>query len=509
MDSNQIEAIVNEVLGELNLGGKGAGTAMAPAPSAASFQSSPIATGGAGGAKIHNYLGEFPSVITARRDEKNLGVFDTVDQAASAAEQAFEDLSQLSLEKRGKIIQAIRECGLKNKRQIAEMTVEETGMGRVNHKEAKFELVAAKTPGIEILQPNCFTGDRGLTVDELAPFGVIGAVTPVTHPVPTMMNNAISFIASGNTAVFNAHPASKKVFAHGIRTFSQAILEAGGPPNLITCVKEPTIETGKTLFNHPKIRLLLVTGGPAVVKEAIRAPKRAICAGPGNPPVVVDDTADLHKAAESIIAGGGFDNNILCIGEKQIFVMNSVADQLIKELTAQGCFMLDKGQVDQFTRVAFGLDKGDKPTLNRNLVGRRADVLARTIGLELTYDPPLLIGETGFDHLFVQEEQMMPFIPIVRVRNITEAINMAIESEHGYGHTACIHSRNIQHMHEMAKRVNTTIFVKNGPSTAALGSGGEGYTAFSIASPTGEGCCTARTFTRMRRCSLVDYFRIV
>ncbi|MBI1785217.1 aldehyde dehydrogenase family protein, partial [Candidatus Sumerlaeota bacterium] len=388
MDANEIESIVSEVLNELKIGSGGERKAPTPpawssAKSASSVSPAPVQTTGA---KIHDYLGEFPSIIRSRSlGSSSDGVYETVDQAAEAAEEAFFNLGQMTLEQRGAIIAAIRACALKNKRDFAERTVAETGMGRIEHKEKKFELVAAKTPGIEILQPTCFTGDHGLTVDELAPFGVIGAVTPVTHPLPTMANNAISFIAAGNTAVFNAHPASKNVFAYGVGVFNRAIQDAGGPPNLITCIKEPTIESGKTLFHHPKIRLLLVTGGPAVVREAMRAPKRSICAGPGNPPVVVDETADLYKAAESIIAGGGFDNNILCIGEKQIFVVQEVADALIKELTAQGCFLLDKSQVDSLTKVAFGLDKGDKPSLNRNLVGRCANVLARAFGLEITY----------------------------------------------------------------------------------------------------------------------------
>ena len=463
-----------------------------------------------GGAPLH--LAEFPqSLERAAREASGLasGVFETVDQAVRAAEEAFEALNDLSLEKRGEIIAAIRATALANKTDFAERTMRETGMGRVSHKERKFEIVATKTPGIEFLRPSCFTGDRGLTVDELAPFGVIGAVTPSTHPLPTMVNNAICFIAAGNAAVFNAHPASMRVFAHGVEVFNRAIQRAGGPPNLITCVAEPSVETAKAMFVHPGVRLVLVTGGPAVVREALRAPKRAICAGPGNPPVVVDETADIHKAAESIILGGAFDNNILCIGEKQVFVVEAVAEKLMAELETQGCMKLGAQQIEALTRAAFSLDRGDRPLLNRNLIGRDAAVLARAVGIETGYDPPLLFGETGFDHLFVQEEQMMPFIPIVRCRNVTEAINLAIASEHGYGHTACIHSRNIQNMHEMARRVNTTLFVKNGPSTAALGAGGEGYTSFSIAGATGEGCTTPLTFTRQRRCALVDYFRIV
>lgn len=436
------------------------------------------------------------------------GVFATIDEAASAAERAFLELADLTLEQRGGLIEAIRKCALDNKMDFARRTKDETGMGRVDHKAVKFDIVATKTPGIEILQPEAFTGDHGLTVDERAPYGVVGAVTPSTHPVPTLVNNAISFIAAGNACVFNAHPASKRVFAYAVEKFNAAIQTAGGPANLITCTREPSIETGHQLFEHPNVRLLLVTGGPAVVRAAIRAPKRAICAGPGNPPVVVDETACLRRAAKGIIEGGGFDNNILCIGEKEVFVVESVADALMEQLAAQGCHRLNEKQVAELTRVAFP-GEGRRRDLNRDLIGRDAKVLARAAGIDVSYDPPLLFGETEFEHPFVQFEQMMPFMPIVRCRNVSEAIAMAIDAEHGYGHTAVIHSRNIQNMHEMAKRVNTTIFVKNGASTAGLGWGGEGYTSFSIAGPTGEGLTTARTFTRSRRCTLVDYFRIV
>jgi aldehyde dehydrogenase len=381
-------------------------------------------------------------------------------------------------------------------------------MGRVDHKMVKFDIVATKTPGTEILRPECYTGDHGMTVDELAPFGVVGAVTPSTHPVPTLVNNAISLIAAGNACVFNAHPASRRVFAYAVEKLGAAIQAAGGPANLIACVREPTVESAQAMFAHPNVRVVLVTGGPAVVREALRAPKRAICAGPGNPPVVVDETACLRRAAKGIIEGGGFDNNILCIGEKEIFVVESVADALMEELAAQGCHRLNEKQVGELTRAAFP-GEGRRRDLNREMIGRDAKELAGKIGISMNTDPPLLFGETEFDHPFVQYEQMMPFLPVVRCRDAREAIAMAIEAEHGYGHTAVIHSRNIQTMHEMAKRVNTTIFVKNGASTAGLGWGGEGHTSFSIAGPTGEGLTTARTFTRSRRCTLVDYFRIV
>ena len=453
-----------------------------------------------------------PAVIAppARYENKgDEGLFETLEEAVAAANEAQRALEALSLDQRRDIIAAIRREAMAHSKGIAQKTLEETGMGRVPHKIRKFEVVVQHTPGVEDLQPTAWTGDHGLTVVEMAPFGVIAAVTPSTHPVPTMVNNAISFISGGNSAVFAPHPGAKNVSAIGLQMLNRAIISAGGPPNLLVAVREPTIETAQALFVHPDINLVLVTGGGGVVKAAMQAPKRVIAAGPGNPPVVVDETADIEKAATSIIEGAGFDNNILCIGEKEIFVVQSVADELIRNLKAKNCVELDRGQIDALTKVAYPRDANGDWSLNRELVGRNPHVLAAQIGLNIAPDTELLIGEVENEHDFVQHEQMMPFIPIVRTPDVNTAIDWGIKAEQGYHHTAIMHSKNVENMTKMARECRCTIFVKNGSSAAGLGAGGEGYTSFSIATPTGEGCTSARTFTRQRRCALIDYFRIV
>ena len=437
------------------------------------------------------------------------GVFEELEGAIQAAKTAQRDLEALSLETRRVIIDALRKASLDHAKGLAQMTMEETGMGRIAHKIKKFEVVSSLTPGVEDLNPVAWSGDRGLTVVERAPFGVVAAVTPSTHPVPTMINNAISFISAGNSAVFAPHPSAKNVSMVGIQILNKAIVEVGGPPNLLTAVREPSIQTAQDLFVHPDIDLILVTGGGGVVKAALQAPKRAIAAGPGNPPVVVDETADLEKAAESIIEGGAFDNNILCIGEKEIFVVQSVADELKQHLLNKRCVEINSTQIDALAKVAFPVNEKGDWSINRELVGRNPHVLAETIGLNVAPDTELLIGETQADHPFVQREQMMPFIPIVRTPDVDTAIGQAIQAEQGYHHTAIMHSKNVESMTNMARACRCTLFIKNGPSAAGLGAGGEGYTSFSIATPTGEGCTSARTFTRQRRCTLVDYFRIV
>lgn len=444
-----------------------------------------------------------------------VGVFQTINEAIEAAVAAQRQLMGMSLEARGKIIEAIRRTTRQRAEDFSRRTMEETGMGRLEHKIGKHHTVADLTPGIEILRPEAFSGDHGLTVVERAPYGVIGAVTPVTHPVPTMVNNAIGIIAAGNSVVFNPHPRSKTVFAYALDVLNRAIAAAGGPTPLLSCVAEPTLETSKELFEHPDIRLLLVTGGPGVVRAALASQKKAITAGPGNPPVVVDETADIPKAAADIVTGAAFDNNILCIGEKEVFCVESVFDQLKQELLRRNCVELNRQQIDELAKKAF-LVEGPNVTygscgevgLNREMVGQSAQFLARQIGLDVPASTELLIGETDGDHLWVMEEQMMPFLPLVRARDVDHAIDMALVAERGYGHTAVIHSRNVANMDKYARLSDVTLFVKNGASTAGLGVGGEGYTSFSIASPTGEGVTTALDFTRQRRCVLVDYFRI-
>ena len=452
-----------------------------------------------------------PTCPTARSPSAGEdGVFESTDQAVEASTGAFRELSLLSLVQRGKIISAIRKTCEEHAEDFARRALEETKIGRLDHKVEKHRVAARLTPGIEDLEQKAWTGDHGLTVVEMAPYGVIGAVLPATHPVPTIVSNAIAMVAAGNSVVFAPHPAAKSVSALAIQRFSRAIVAAGGPRNLLTTVRTPSIEEAQVLFNHPKVRLLVVTGGPGVVKAAMACPKKAIVAGPGNPPVVVDETADLKKAARDIFDGAVFDNNVLCIAEKEVFVVDPVADQLKRHFIECGSYELSTNQISQLADVAF-LERreGEHAVLNRDLVGRDASVLARAIGLEIDPKIELLIGECEFDCPFVQEEQMMPFIPIVRCRDVDQAIDMAFRAEHGFGHTALIHSKNVETMSKMARIMDTTIFVKNGSSAAGNGLGGEGYNSFTIATPTGEGITHAQTFTRQRRCVLVDYFRIV
>lgn len=438
------------------------------------------------------------------------GVFHDANEAVQAARASFEQLQTMTIEDRKKIIGHIRRISIEQCVELGTMEMNETQIGRLEHKIDKLKTLGTLSPGVEFMRSEVFSGDHGLAVVEHAPFGVIGAITPVTHSLPTITGNAVSMIAAGNTVVVNPHPSGKKVAAEGVRRFNKAIYDDLGIDNLICVMAEPTLETADIIFKHRDVALICVTGGPAVARAALNSGKRAVVAGPGNPPVVVDETADLDRAARSIIQGAAYDNNLLCIAEKEVFVVNSVFDKMLDAMARAGAARLNGSQVDQLTSraiVQVGDDNHDAPS--KEYLGKDASVLAQGAGLSVAADTELLFGETDQHHPFVTVEQMMPFVPFVRVRDVDEGIAMAKHYEHGFRHTAIIHSNNVTNMTKMAKALDTTIFVKNGPCMAGLGLGGEGYLSFSIAGPTGEGVTTPLTFTRERRCSLIDNLHVL
>lgn len=451
------------------------------------------------------------SADSSNKFSKQDGIFEEVNTAVDAAEAAHLELVKLSLEKRREIIRSIRKIIISNLEEISKLAVKETTFGRVKDKIEKNRLAALKTPGIEDLEPTAYSDDNGMTLMERAAYGVIGSIIPSTNPTSTVINNGISMIAGGNSVVFNPHPAAKRSSCLTVSLINQAIVKAGGPPNVLCAIANPTIDSAQTLMKHPKIRLLVVTGGPAVVKTAMNSSKKVIAAGPGNPPCVVDETADLVKAGRDIVNGAGFDNNIVCICEKEVLAVSQIADKLKEEMIKNGAYELKGELIEKVTKLVI-TDPG-KPghegASNKEYVGKDASVIARDIGLDISEQTKILLCEVDRYHPLVWTEQLLPVIPLVRFNNVDEAIDFAVQCEHNFRHTASIHSKNIAKLSRMAQLMNCSLFIKNGPNYSGLGFGGAGYTSFTIATPTGEGLTRARTFTRERRCVLVGYFRIV
>ncbi|MEO5960018.1 MAG: aldehyde dehydrogenase family protein [Opitutaceae bacterium] len=486
LDEQAIRAVVEDVMRSL---GRSPVISPAPAPSAPGAAAAPV----------------------VRRSGPRFGVFDSPQDACAAANQAFEQLKEKGVAGRAKVVEIVKDLSTRNAAVWGKFEFEETKIGRLEHKIEKLQIVKL-VPGVEWLHPRGMSGDHGITMEEHTPFGVVGAVLPVTHSVPTLSGNIINIVAAGNSVVFNPHPGGARSAALAIRAYNEAINAAIGIENLVCTVEKPTIESFDALTKNEHIRLLCITGGPAVVNAAMNSGKRAICAGPGNPPVLVDGTGCLKKAARDIIQGGAYDNNLLCIGEKQVFVLEQFADKFLDALKGAGGVQLNASQLAKLTAAAFTVSKDaggcSHAVLNRKLVGADAAVLAQHAGASASENTPILFAETDVDHPFVMEEQMMPMIPIVRVKSMEQGIEFAKKSEHGYKHSAIIHSLNVDHMTQMARSLDTTLFVKNGPSVAGLGLGGEGYLSYSIATTTGEGITTPETFTRTRRCVMVDNLRI-
>ncbi len=438
---------------------------------------------------------------------ESYGIFQTMEEAIDASIVAQKILLFSPISVRQKYVDTMREVLLKreNLELISRLAVEETEIGNYEHKLIKNRLAAEKTPGTEDLVSTANTGDNGLTLEEYCPFGVIGAITPTTNPTETIINNSISMIAGGNTVIFSPHPRAKKVSQVLVKMLNQALIAVGAPSNLIAMVEEPSIDNTNRMIDSDKVRVLVATGGPAIVKRVLSSGKKAIGAGAGNPPVVVDETADIAKAAADIVAGASFDNNVPCIAEKEVFAVDSICDHLISNMKLNGAYMVN--DTDTINKL-IELVTNEKGLPKPNFVGKSAKYILSQIGITTNEEVKLIIMEVNKDHLFVKEELMMPILPIVRVSDVDTAIDYAHKAENGNRHTAIMHSKNVDKLSKMAKLLETTIFVKNAPSYAGIGAGGEGHATFTIAGPTGEGLTSARSFCRKRRCVLNDAFSI-
>ena len=428
------------------------------------------------------------------------GIFADMNDAIAAAKKAQRYKHRMSMDQSEQIISNIRRKTKENAEILARMGVEETGMGNVPHKILKHQLVAEKTPGTEDITTTAWSGDKGLTLIEMGPFGVIGAITPCTNPSETIICNTIGMLAGGNTVVFNPHPAAVKTSQFAVNMLNEASIEAGGPENIACTVGKPTMESSNIMMKHKDIQLIAATGGPGVVTAVLSSGRRGIGAGAGNPPALVDETADIRKAAGDIVNGCTFDNNLPCIAEKEIVAVDSVVSELMHYMVnEQDCYLASKEEQDKLTATVL-TPKG----LNRKCVGRDAKTLLGMIGVTVPDNIRCIVFEGEKEHPLIATELMMPILGVVRAKDFEDAVEKAVWLEHGNRHSAHIHSKNIDNITRYAKAIDTAILVKNAPSYAALGFGGEGFCTFTIASRTGEGLTSASTFTKRRRCVMSE-----
>jgi propionaldehyde dehydrogenase len=426
------------------------------------------------------------------------GIFSTSDAAVDAAVQAQRELVALGLDIRGKVVEAMRDVGRRRAREFAQMTVEETGIGRVEHKIGKNEGAANLSPGMETLASEAITSDDGILIVERAPLGVINAITPTTNPTPTIINNAIIMVAAGNAVVFSPHPRAANCCLRAMAYLNDACVEAGGPRNVLTAVASPSLRNAKELMEHDSVDAVCATGGGGVVRAAMQTGKKAFAAGPGNPPALVDETADLGHAAQSIIEGASFDNDVLCIGEKACVAVEGVYDKLIREMTNRGAHLIRKHETQLLLDTVI---QGDHA--NADMIGKDAGVILEAAGIRASKEALVVLVEVDETHELVVEELLMPIVPIVRARDYEDAVRIAKATEGGRGHTAMIHSQRIDRIRAYSRAMEVGILVANAPSFACAGIGGPGFLAMTVAGRTGEGFATPRTFTTERRLSII------
>ncbi len=498
LDPDRLREVVRAARARAGLDARTGGTS---APFPASFGP------GAGGAPCG---GARPNAARPSGTDTN-GIHSTICEAVAAAEEAFHRYREFPLQRRKEMISLIRRRLLEQVDGLSELAVEETGLGRVEDKRIKNRLVITKTSGPEVLVPESHSGDDGLVLEEWAPYGVIGAITPSTNPSETIINNGIAMLAGGNTVVFNAHPAARRVSCRTVSIINDAAQEAGAPRDLVTTIAEPTLESAQELMRHKGVRLLVVTGGPGVVRAALDSGKKCITGGPGNPPVIVDETADIAQAARDITRGGSLDNGIVCTCEKEIIVVEEVRPALLRELGALGNRILDAEEIRRVEGVIFEKTNGPgrKGVIRRELVGKTPRHILAQAGIDVPESCRLAILPVDIEHPLLWTEQLMPMMPLCSVPDADAAMELAVRMEGNNRHTFVMHSRRVDRLGKMARMCDASIFVKNGPNFAGLGEGGEGHTSFTIATPTGEGLTDARSFSRRRRCTLVGEFRIV
>lgn len=437
-------------------------------------------------------------------DFKN-GVFSYVNDAVLSALGAYNMYSKLTLNERSEIIQEIKERLLLRVSEIAAMTVEETGMGNVKDKIEKLILAINKTPGTEDLITEVKTGDNGMTLYELSSYGVICAIHPSTNPCATLISNTIGMLAAGNAVVHCPHPRAINVSKYVTEIINASIREKCGIDNLVVTLNESSITHTKEIMTHPDISMIVSTGGINVLRQAMSSGKKVIGAGPANPTTIVDETADIKKAARDIVKGASFDNNIMCISEKSIVAVSSIADNLVNELIKNDVYYVNNNE--EMLKLTLATLTSDM-NINKALEGKSANDILNAAGIHCSRNIKLIVVETIKEHPLVTVEMLMPLIPLIRVNDFESALSVALEIEQGFKHTATIHSQSIERLSIAAKVMQTSVFVKNGASLVGIGVNGEGDTSFTIATATGEGTTTARHFTRRRRCSLTNGFSI-
>jgi len=402
---------------------------------------------------------------------KNYQIVDNVGKLKEAlvrvqdAQQLFASYTQEQVDR---IFLAAASAATKMRIPLAKMAVEETGMGIVEDKVIKNHYASeyiynaykdTKTCGV-IAQDKSF-GTK--TIAE--PVGVVAAVIPTTNPTSTAIFKALIALKTRNGIVFSPHPRAKNCTIAAAKIVLEAAVAAGAPENIIAWIDVPSLEM--TNFIMKEADIILATGGPGMVKAAYSSGKPAIGVGPGNTPAIIDDSADITSAVNSIIHSKTFDNGIICASEQSVIVLDKLYNEVKKEFVNRGCYVLNAKETEKVRNTI--LING---ALNSKIVGQSAHTIASLAGIDVPEAAKILIGEVDsvdFSEAFAHEK-LSPVLAMYRAKDFQDALEKAehLLFDGGYGHTASIYLDALNEktkLDEFSERMKACRILVNTPSS--------------------------------------------
>ncbi|MBE5934428.1 MAG: bifunctional acetaldehyde-CoA/alcohol dehydrogenase [Lachnospiraceae bacterium] len=401
----------------------------------------------------------------------NYEVVDSVEmleKALNRVREAQAIFATYTQEQVDKIFLAAASAANKQRIALAKMAVEETGMGIVEDKVIKNHYAAeyiynaykdTKTCGV-------IEEDKAYGIKKIAePIGVIAAVIPTTNPTSTAIFKTLIALKTRNGIIISPHPRAKNSTIAAAKVVLEAAVEAGAPAGIIDWIDVPSLEMTNTVMRESDI--ILATGGPGMVKAAYSSGKPALGVGAGNTPAIIDDSADLLLAVNSIIHSKTFDNGMICASEQSVIILKDIYEKAKKEFQDRGCYILKKDEIDKVRKTII-----INGALNAKIVGQKAHTIAKLAGVDVPEDTKILIGEVESVELSEEfaHEKLSPVLAMYKAKDFKDALNKAevLVADGGYGHTSSIYLNEVTEddkINEFAARMKTCRILVNTPSS--------------------------------------------
>ena len=407
-----------------------------------------------------------PEVAPEVKEAEERALIDALVAKVSAAQKEFANFSQEQVDK---IFKAAALAANNMRIPLAQMAVEETGMGIVedkiikNHYASEYicnKYLPLKTCGI------IETDDATGMIKVAEPRGVIAGIIPTTNPTSTAIFKALCALKTRNGIVFSPHPRAKKCTCLAAKIVLDAAVKAGAPQDIIAWIDEPTVAMSGYLMSHNDVSLILATGGPGMVKAAYSSGTPAVGVGPGNTPVVFDDTCDIEMAVSSVLLSKTFDNGMICASEQSVTVMASIYDAVKKEFIKRGGYILNAKEAEAVGNVIQVDGK-----LNAKIVGQTAITIAELAGIKVPANTKALIAEVngvGIDVPF-SREKLSPTLALYKVDTYEQAIDnaKALLEYGGLGHTAVLYTntQNEERIREFGHMMLASRVIINSPAS--------------------------------------------